>query len=690
MPEVQPREAVRFLDLLGGHQRNHHFQTFNDKKDANAATTEEGALDSLMIDKLTVCNKHGGGIFVAVNTHQPKKRRLKKTTERINAIFADFDNADTAHASMLQATAALPATIVVESSPNKYHAYWVLAASGSIAVGDFHRWQRQLAKTYGSDPKIIDTSRVMRLPGFIHQKGEPFLTRIVDEYTTGRKYSVDDLVAAFYGGRNNWLTSLAGSLRRDARPQAEILETLNQYNQSLATPIDEEEIERIAGNMAAYAPDPVMEQAFNVGQLAAQLGLDTDKHGDIIPDDRNTMKVVEFEKMIKFNLLSQKTEVQFPVPWSRGTMSPQWEDDDTHNFKHYLNEKYRCNWPIMYIESALSVAALNNKYDPLLNYLDSLAWDGVPRIDTVFQEYLDVVDSAYVRAVSNLLFLAGVKRAYQPGCKYDSMIVLVGGEGGGKSKFPSVIAKYEDFHIDSISDIRDKDAVISMAGKWIVEFAELKAFQGASANHTKTFLSTQKDEVRPPYGRRTKIYLRRCVVIGTENNEHFITDSGDNRRILPVFTPKCEADKNVLNYKKLESVVDQLWAEAVTKYKENPAVELRIPSDIADDVRKARLGFTESGEYEHQIIAYMEDDRGGQVNGTPTRRKFFHAREFYLTLEGSSHDKWGSFGSAIQNRVNNAAKKVFALPEWSGYKHGQYSIKGCVVRGWKLIEEEEK
>jgi hypothetical protein len=629
-------------------------------------------------------------VFVAINTHNPKGARNKKNTTKINAIFIDIDDSDpvVAKDKLLTAVGVLPATMVVESSPNKYHIYWSLSDPDHVPVADFGRWQRRLAKDFDSDTSIHNTDRVMRVPGYMHNKGEPFLTHIMDEYTTSMKYSLDKLVSAFYGGRNNWLAAVAGALRRDAMAEAEINEILHLRNDLLQTPLDDDEVDLIGGSVANYSLNPIAERAFETGQLATQLGLETDRHGNVVPDDRNTMRVVAHEALIRLNLLSHKHEIQPPVPWLRGSWSPQWEDDDTHNFKHYLNNKYQCNWQITFIESALSVTALNNKYDPLIDYLESVKWDGVPRISTVFQEYLDVIDSPYVKAVSELLFLAGVKRAYQPGCKYDSMIVLVGGEGGGKSKFPSVIAKYEDFHIDSISDIRDKDAVINMAGKWCVEFAELKAFQGASAGHTKTFLSTQKDEVRPPYGRRTKIYLRRCFIIGTENNPNFITDSGDNRRILPIYTPKSEASKNVLNYKRLEKVVDLLWAEAVVRYKENPDVELRMPSDISDDVKQARLGFTESGEYEYQIIAYMEDVSGNIVNGQPQKRKFFHAREFYLSLEGSSHEKWGSYGSAVQNRVTNAAKKVFATPEWSMYKHGQHKIKGCVIRGWKENDSE--
>lgn len=684
--EINAQEAVRFLDLLGGHQRNHHFQTFNDKKDANAATTEEGALDSLMIDKLTVANKHGGGIFVAVNTHQPKKRRLKKTTERINAIFADFDDAETAEKSMRQAIAALPATMVIESSPKKFHVYWVLATSGSIAVDDFYRWQKQLAKTYGSDPKVIDTSRVMRVPGFIHQKGEPFLTRIIDEFTTGSRYTLDELVSAFYGGRNNWLTSIAGSLRHDALPQAEILERLSTYNQSLKTPIDEEEIERIAGNMNSYLPDPKRVEEYNLQQIIATLNLDCGRGGDILPTGLNVNKVTEHEDVIQYNKLANIKEVKPPLKFERRAATSKWEDSDTSSFMKYINTKYQTTWPKHLVELGLDAMATTNTYDPLINYLTSVTWDGKPRVRQVFQDHLGVEDSEYARAVAVMLFVGAVKRAFEPGCQFPAMVVIVGEEGGGKSKFPSIIAKYREFYTDSIGDIRDvRNAAQQLQGNWFVEFPEMKALMGASNEHAKAFVSQECDKLRLPYDREVSIYPRRCVFTGSTNNNSFLTDDGANRRYYPIYSPFSEESGVVLNIAKLEKEVDQLWAEAVVMYKDG--VSNQMPPELTATSREQRLQFVETGGYEDAIMAYMADDDGNRVNGEATPRTIFRPRDFFIHL-GHTLKDWGTSGSAAQTRVTNAAKKVFSLPEFADFKYGKYETKGLQWRGWKKMSKE--
>jgi len=677
-------DAIRFLDYLGGHDKNFHYQTYDDKKDSRTATVEEGSFNELIIDRLITNNKHGGGVFVAINTHKIGSRRTKKTTESINAVFVDFDDIDTAKSRVEEATKILPATVTVESSNGKFHMYWILENPGVIPVNDFSIWQKMLASLFHSDAKIIDSSRVMRLPGFVHQKGEPFLTRIVDEFSFNIKYSLDKLVATFYGGRNCWLTSIAGRYRSDGLPGPEIQTFLNYYNSQLSEPLDDSEIETICQSMGRYDPDPSKLVVYQASVEAGKMGLEVDKMGRIIPHDRNALKVVQHNAPVRYNVFSQSHEVITPVPWSRGTHSPQWEDSDTNSFKHYLNNKYDCDWPITHINSAVDHVSMSNIYDPLIDYLNSLEWDGKNRIKTVFQRFLGVTNSEYTIAVAECMFVGAIRRAFEPGCKFDYMVVFVGEEGGGKSKFGEIIAKYNEFFTDSVGDIRNKDGVVGMMGKWIVEFQELRSLQGVSAEHTKAFISTQADNVRLPYEKRSRIFPRRNIFIGSTNNDKFITDVGANRRILPIYTPKSEEKGDVMDYRSLRLEVDQLWAEAIHMYKNGH--NSQMPSAVMEVMNVQRLLSTESGEYELEIISYMEDDKGYMINGNKSRRLEFSAKNFYMQTDGANRIAWGNYGSAIQNRVNNAAKKVFSLPEWSKYKHGRYSTNGIIWRGWKLVE----
>lgn len=683
---VNTRMAAEFLDIISDHDANWHFQTFLDKKDATAqATTPEGAFNGMMADVLATTNKHGGGIFVAINEHEKNKRRTKKTTSRINAIFCDFDDAETALDQLKALSFAIAPTVVVESSPNKYHAYFVLAQPGSIPVADFSRWQRSLSKQYGSDPKIIDPSRVMRMPGYIHQKGEPFQTHILPEMSSYHKYTLDELVAAVYGGRNNWLTSVAGELRNNGVDKEELQSRLNDYNNSLNAPLDEEELVVISQSMQNYDPDPVRAKDYQVEVISRTLNLDVNKNGGVLATQQNMLKVVMAENRVKFNKMTGQVEIIEGQSWNRPNKYPAWSDLDTTNFLYELIDKYNCEWYRGHLESAIDKAATMNSYDPLIDYLKSLEWDQTPRIATVFQRHLDVPDNEYVQAVATSMFVGAVRRAIYPGCKYDHMVVLIGEEGSGKSKFCSTIAKYHDFFTDTLGDLRNKDAIVNMQGKWIIEFGELKALQGVSAEHTKAFLSAEVDNIRLPFGRRTTPMPRRCIFIGTTNNYVFITDTGTNRRTLPIFTPLSEESGKVMDVKKLEAEVDQLWAEAVQLVRDGATGIM--PHSVMEHAMEQRLISTEDGDYAADIIRYINDDDGEIVNGIRAPRRHFVPRDFYLSVvENASREKWVG-ENRLHKQIVNSARKVFKMPEYSHYSYGRYRVDGVITKCWQIKDE---
>ena len=172
-------DTSRFLSVLGGDGAYWHFQMFDDAKSGNKALAKQmfDIHDGLMNKMLVALNEAGAGVFVAVNEHEQNKGRTKKTTSKIRAIFADFDDPDTAADQVNEISSVLEPTMVVESSPNKFHVYYVL--SGNLPVSEFTHWQKHLVKLYGSDPKCTDSSRVMRVPGFMHNKKDPYLVKLI-------------------------------------------------------------------------------------------------------------------------------------------------------------------------------------------------------------------------------------------------------------------------------------------------------------------------------------------------------------------------------------------------------------------------------------------------------------------------------------------------------------------------------
>ena len=191
--------------------------------------------------------------------------------------------------------------------------------------------------------------------------------------------------------------------------------------------------------------------------------------------------------------------------------------------------------------------------------LESIEGDGIPRIEMALIDYLGVDDNPYTREISRKWFTAGAARIRRPGVKFDNMLILVGPQGVGKSQFFNRLSKNIEWFSDSISKFdNSKEAMESLAGKWIIELGELSALKRYEVEHVKVFLSKQEDSYRQSYGKRTESYPRQCIFGGTTNREDFLQDATGARRFWPVKVGSAQAMWD----KMTPAVVDQLWAEA--------------------------------------------------------------------------------------------------------------------------------
>lgn len=671
-------EAKCFLDLLSSSDSHWHFQTFSDNKSSKGGNTPQGPFNDLISDQLDVFNRHGDGIFVAINGHTPGKPRQKRFTQVINAIFADFDNPETALGSVERMSDHLMPTITVESSPEKYHVYYVLERSNIIDLPGFPKWQRKLASEFGADKSITDTSRVMRLPGYLHQKKEPFMVHIVDELSSGKRYRLDDLVSAFYQGRNNWLVSVAGSLRRNGMDVVSIEQELIRYNNELDDPLDEDEIRQISMGSERYDADPVAAAAFERQKTFDALGLEYDKNGNVRNTVANLMHIMQHENLVRYNRFANSVEIIQPFDlWIRDVNLPYFNDGDENSLKGYIAMKYGNDWGRDSFAVAIHKSAMDNCYDPVADYLNNLIWDGTTRVSTSLSRFLGAPDSYYTSCAAQCLFVGAVKRALNStGVRHDEMVVLVGGEGSGKSAFCRIIAKQDEWFTDNIGDLKNKDSSEGLQGKWIVEFAELKSMQGVSSEHTKAFLSRDVDKFRMPYGTRSSSFPRRCIIIGTTNNEKFLTDVGANRRFVPVLTSGGYDSKHELDRRALAAEVDQLWAEAVHLFRSGH--DGWMPQEVRAEAAQVRQSFLDTGELEESIIEYLQND-------LQEPRTTFVPRTFYFTLPGATPERWDG-GSKIFRQIMNATMRVFSRPEFAHWEEHTGKIDGLLKRGryWRV------
>jgi putative DNA primase/helicase len=224
-----------------------------------------------------------------------------------------------------------------------------------------------------------------------------------------------------------------------------------------------------------------------------------------------------------------------------------------------IQRRYNIDPKTSLVQEAIVFLAKENGFHPVRDYLSGLEWDGVARLHDLFKVGFGGTASAdYLEDAGAKFCIGAVARIFDPGCKVDNMVVVTGKQGIGKSTAFSVLSS--GWFSDSALVIGDKDAFMQMAGCWFYEVAELDSFKKAENTRIKQFLSSKKDKFRPPYGKHVVERPRQTILVGTTNEDQFLNDPTGSRRFVPIAATRIDIAWLVANR-------DQLWAEAVVRYK---------------------------------------------------------------------------------------------------------------------------
>jgi hypothetical protein len=223
-----------------------------------------------------------------------------------------------------------------------------------------------------------------------------------------------------------------------------------------------------------------------------------------------------------------------------------------------LEGSTKIRWVQTHVHNALINLGTRRSYSSLKQWLEGLRWDGKKRIELFFTQMYGAEVSDYTSACAKVMFLSAVARAYEPGCKADIMIVLIGKQGLGKSRGIEDLVPEQSWYTDDLGDLYERKAGEGLQGKWIIEFGEFARINRATIETVKSFISRRVDHYRPAYGRVAKDFSRQCIFVGTTNNPLPLQDL-ENRRFMPVWCRQDVGD--------IASVREQLWAEAVHRYK---------------------------------------------------------------------------------------------------------------------------
>lgn len=375
---------------------------------------------------------------------------------------------------------------------------------------------------------------------------------------------------------------------------------------------------------------------------------------------------------IRLNEMSGRIEAEgLPKPWEDGRIL--WSDTHDAILADWVARTFNVEFSAAKLRMAVAEAAYRRRFHPVRDYLDNLpGWDGVERVDGLLVKYLGADDALYVREAIRKTLVAAVARAYEPGCKFDQMLILVGPQGAGKSTFYIKLARFPAWFSDSLKmDMmnRIKDAGEQIQARWFVEIGEMSGMKKADIEAVKSFVSRTSDDYRAAYAHYSETRPRQCIIVGSTNNEEgFLRDVTGNRRFWPVRIRKGETVKS---RELTPEVVDQIWAEAKVLYElgEELILSPEAEAEAADAQRDAmeqddRQGIVE--EYLERLLPenwetmdqdarllFLDSDEDGVV-----RRTEVSNMEIWVeALHGA--------GTKMESKDSYAIAKIMAkIPGW--------------------------
>ncbi len=323
------------------------------------------------------------------------------------------------------------------------------------------------------------------------------------------------------------------------------------------------------------------------------------------------------------------------------------DDSDRYRLAEYL-QSLGLNTTPEIIAQAVHVIAEENRFHPVREWLDSLVWDGQPRLDTWLIDYAGAEDTAYTRAVSARFLISAANRIHRPGCKADCALILEGKQGIGKSKALRLLFEGNEkgWFTDEIADLGTKDSAMQLRGVWCVELAELDALNRADIARLKAFMSRTNDRYRPPFGRSVVDVSRQCVFAGTVNDGGYLRDPSGGRRFWPVACGSSEIDGMGVFMAR-----EQIWAEAMARFRQGEKWYLHESSlvTMATDQQADRI---ESDAWDGLIEGFL-------VRRFPRQR---HTVTDWITvgeiLEEALTIEKGKWGRSEQDRVSRYLKRT--------------------------------
>ncbi|MEG1158771.1 MAG: virulence-associated E family protein, partial [Acidaminococcaceae bacterium] len=387
------------------------------------------------------------------------------------------------------------------------------------------------------------------------------------------------------------------------------------------------------------------------------------------------------------------------LPWNK--QATQWTDNDDANLRVWLEKNYDLTGKEK-IADAMTAVLTRHSFHPIRDYLNSLEWDNVPRLERLIIDYIGAEDTELNRTMTRKHFTAAVTRIFRPGCKYDYCLIMAGAEGAGKSTLLDKMGG--QWFNDSITTTEGKEGMDQLRRAWIVEMGELASIKRSDVEGVKAYLSKRIDIYRAAYARRTAEHPRQCVFCGTTNETFFLKGDNGNRRFWVI-----AVDPTLRKYSKwqraLEQDRDQLWAEAVAYYRQGEKLYLDDKLEVQAKKRQEAYNDDSDDPVVSMLHKYLDTKLpvDWQTKDIADRRRYLRSPD-PLDAEGvelrtrvcAAEFICEQLGRDVSDKefkylARRVSKLIEALPNWERISSTKHAAKWYgTQRGFRRIIEPDE
>lgn len=536
------------------------------------------------------------------------------------------------------------------------------------------------------DPRLIGQQGLVDL---IHN-GEGCSDRSASLYRVSKQLSrlgfTEDEILTLLSDRDSYLGQTAYD-HTQSSSRSRAVHWLRRYTVDKGTAQVREERSTVLALLERINPDEAREEAKALSIPFAHEDFDwqtkiertgKDQAGPPRSSLKNVVLILSHavgRNLFRRDLFRNRDSYGIETPWG-GRVGVAIRDTDVNLIRHWLAKHWRFEPPQNFVIDAIDVMAEWNGFHPIRDYLNALPeWDGIDRLGGWLRRNLGAVGPGYyLSEVFTKWMVAAVKRIFEPGAQFDWMMVLEGNEGIGKSTFFRDLAG-ADFFRDGLPDLRDKDAAQALDGMWIVELAEVENYFNRHERQVfKAYLTRRIDKYRPPYGKKMIEAHRQCVFTGSTNEERYLYDDAENRRVTPV---KLEPGAKI-NWGANKKWRNQLWAEALAIYRLGlcPVLELEGEAKLyASRLRRQEKQILTDADLMADIL---KEWRRNITVEAEERWNFgrLSIRDLFDVEKGGPLDKW-------KMEIKNMMLAARAMKLLGATKRG---IAGSNFWAWKVVD----